>query len=825
MKIFISHSNKDKEKFIDPIVKLLYQEQGIGKENVFLDEKTFALGKKINQEIEEYLDKTDLFVIFLSNDSVTSPWVRHELEYFKKEMDNDKSKRKAICPIIIDKNLKHDDERIPNWLREYNIKPILQRNKIINIIKVSYFDLNYGHKINEKTNLFVGRNEYLSKFEERMDSFDKLKPTIVVASGFNYIGRKTLLEKCLLKSNIIKKYFSFPKISFSDKESIEDLILKLIDLGLTEESYIKIAQEDIQIKENMLKQIIYKLQNQNEIIMIEDNGGIIDFQGNITEWFINIIKDNKILNQITFCIVSKFRFTNFEQARDLTDKIFSLEISELNKIERNGLLKRYIEQEKIELDNSTIKDISELLTGYPTQVFYIIDLIKLRGIQYFKDNSFLAIEYAKNKSAVLLKNFEEDSEKLDFIILLSKFDYISVNFLINNFDKNCNSYINEFILVGICEYFGVLKEYIRLNDIIKDYVLRTYHSLSDKYLDRLEEYLNKTLENLENESYNDIPELLFSLKELMIKKKNIDNKFLIPSVYLKSVSELYNRGKHKDVIEFCKKALENEKGMENSITLEIRYFLCLSLAKLRDKEFLKEVQKINGANHSFLFGFYYRQIGKFDKAIESLDIAIEERRNFSKAKREKVQCYIGMREFDKALQLAEENYNSYSENPYHIQAYFSCLVKSDSYDKNKKESILKELIKKLENSKVEFAREMSLRCNAQMQAFYYENYDKAISYIENAINKTPDLVYGKLTKFDICEKFNDLKGMNEVYKELCESKDFNERYSHTKVIFNSLILAKKDSIGSAKSYFNENIRYFTEDAKKLFLEKLENKRR
>ena len=129
MKIFISHSSKDKEAYVNPVVELLYQEKGIGKESIILDEITFYPGSKTKDEIEKYLKIADLFVIFLSKDSIDSNWVQFELASFKKELDN-RYPNKDICPIIIDNELQHDNPKIPNWMREeYNLRPVLKKEK------------------------------------------------------------------------------------------------------------------------------------------------------------------------------------------------------------------------------------------------------------------------------------------------------------------------------------------------------------------------------------------------------------------------------------------------------------------------------------------------------------------------------------------------------------------------------------------------------------------------------------------------------------------------------------------------------------------------
>lgn len=111
-----------------------------------------------------------------------------------------------------------------------------------------------------------------------------------------------------------------------------------------------------------------------------------------------------------------------------------------------------------------------------------------------------------------------------------------------------------------------------------------------------------------------------------------------------------------------------------------------------------------------------------------LNKSMEKRPNFSKAKREIVQVYIGMQEFQKATELARENYLNYKDNPYHIQAYFSCLIKAEKSKENR--TILQTLINSLEIINSDVAKEMTLRCKAQMAAFYEDSEENALYYIK-----------------------------------------------------------------------------------------------
>ena len=71
-KIFLSHSSADK-KYVG------YIAEQFGKDRCVYDSLCFEAGMKSIDEIYRELDKTSIFVVFLSDASLNSPWVREEL--------------------------------------------------------------------------------------------------------------------------------------------------------------------------------------------------------------------------------------------------------------------------------------------------------------------------------------------------------------------------------------------------------------------------------------------------------------------------------------------------------------------------------------------------------------------------------------------------------------------------------------------------------------------------------------------------------------------------------------------------------------------------
>nr|DAV38984.1 MAG TPA: TIR domain [Caudoviricetes sp.] len=816
-KVFLSHSSSDKEYYVrvvyNRIVKVL------GEENVILDEITFQEGRRTIEEIQEKLGQTDLFVFFISDTSLNSDWVKKEL-IRAKELWSDNQLRQ-ICPIIIDSKISYDDYRIPEWMqKEYNIQYINRQSKISSIILQRMVEISYEKhpKLKERNNLFVGRTEYLKNFEERMDDFDRVKPITIIASGIKSIGRRTLIKKCLFKSNIVKDTYTFPIITLKAEESIEDFIFKLYDLGFNEEreltNFINVSMSD---KVNILIEMIIEIQKHKEMIIIDDEGCIVNHDGDIASWYYDINSSTLLNSKVTFCIISKFRYIR-KIYGEIGDKIYSIEVEELNKNERNGLLTRYLNFEEIELDVDDLRLISNLLSGFPEQVFYTTSLIKRSGIEYLRANTNLIVDFNTQKANVLISDIEHDKDKIDFLSLLASFDCISTRFIfeIVGNEEKYQLYLQEFISKAICEHVGVLREYIRVNEIIRDYINRSNYKISSLHKEKLEQNLSQFLNEIENNEY-DIPEFLYSLKEAIVQNKFVDEKYIIPSLYLKTMNQLYNTGKNKEVISFADKALEKEEFMDPRIVFELRYLLCLALAKLKNDRFKSEVMKIQGADHEFLFGFYYRQISRFDKALEKLNLSLSMRKNFSKAKREKVQVYLGMQEYQAATELAKENYSNYKENAYHIQAYFTCLIKAEKSKENRE--VLLSLLEALNAINSEVAQEMYLRCNAQFTAIYNEDYYKALELIDKAIEMNPNIQYARIVKFDISDKFNQLDDMKKIL-EFLKQPEYKIKYASNIICFTAIIMAKEGNLTSAVEYFKANIRNYTDEAIDRFIIRL-----
>ena len=802
-KVFLSYSRKQRG-YVDIIAKRL------GKQNVIYDTLTFEKCNKTLDEIFESIEESGIFVYFISEESLESEWVKKELNIAEQYIQTKKIKR--FFPVIIDDKIIHSDDRIPDWIKkEYNIRFISRPSKVHDLIRQSlriiYWDV-YPDK-SEYTQLFIGRTKQIKEYEERIFDIDKLLPRAIFVNGMSAIGRKKFIFHCLVKSNKIRKYYLPPSINLDSRNSIEDLIVRIYGLGFSQldNSFIlNLSTKSINTKIQILVKLLEELYKNNDILFINDNLSLVDKRGYIVDWFLDLIQKIDHLNGILICVISKSR-VYYRQILN-NNKIFSINIPELEKNERISLFLALLEIKKISLNKEDLISVSSQFKGFPEQIFYAISLIEYAGINYVSNNLHEIIEFNFEKVSKIIRNYEKNIIAMQLLKILSELEFVSFNILEVIFKHEFETvmdiltkFSNEFII----EFIGNSKEFIRLNDTIKDFIQRLNLKLLHKYVSSLEKHVKINIEDY-SDIQRDLSDYVISVKEALKNGFSIPDELLIPSNFVNAMRELYNyERRYDDVITLADRVLINKEFYDSRIIHEIQYWLCLSLARKRDTRILQEVQKIDGPDHDFLLGFYYRLIGKHEAAIDRFNSILSKTRNFYRAKRELVQVYLNIDDYEKALDLAKENYESEKNNPYHIHSYIKCLIRVCG--KNAEHDI-EELLADLNMNLHEKAPEMYLTSLSQYNFFVEKDFLKSLDNINNAIDSYPKKIYPYLTKLDILRKHYDDCEMGAtlslVEKQFSRDSDIFNKYAyiHAKILF----LVKNGKTTTAYSILNKKVK-------------------
>lgn len=759
--IFLSHSSVDKERYVRRVAEKL--EQKLDQHSIHYDEYTFESGMQSMEEIKKGLERTDLFVVFLSRSALNSKWVQKELLISRDLLGKEMIKR--IFPVVIEEELEWKDPLIPEWLKDYTLKYISKPTKAVQLIMKRIIEITWdlNPKIKARDELFVGRNTQIEEFENRKYDYEKETVIAYIAAGIPKLGRRSLLKHCFSKANIIESQYKASDIELGMYDGIEDFIIYVNDLGFSDSINLKkFMKREIGDKCKVLAGLLDDIARNKEILLIDDQGCIITHDGQVCDWFIETLKLMKNKTRTVLGIASKFK----TRLPVRTDLVYVIDIPPMSKMECGGLMQKYLEIDDIFLSRDDYKNYVGMMNGFPEQIKFACSLISKYGIQRAYDFSSEIESYESEIIGQLMRKLEEskeDMEFLRFLIELNMISYQTLQRIVLN-DDLVKEKINKFYINGIIEFVGVSNEYIKIATAVKDYVTRAEYTLSEDYANKLDKYVSDFLNGYQYEEL-DMPDYLLKLKESLKVNGKIDNEYMIPSQYLKTMVELYEKQKdYAKVIEYADIVLKSTDYIEDKLVFEIRYFLCMALAKRRNRRMLSEVQKIKGADHNFLLGFYYRMIGSYDKALEELDKSLKIRRQFAKAKREKVQVLINLERFDEALDVAKENYENDKANPYHAHAYFLCLIKGEELEQNT--DIINEVVDNLGKSTSDLGKELYVRCDALKVAYLERNLDMALAFIEKAVEESNNPIYSLQDKFDICEHLKAYDEMEKVIKEV-----------------------------------------------------------
>jgi tetratricopeptide (TPR) repeat protein len=748
MRVFLSHSSADKKSYADIIA-----EKFGGR--IEYDTKTFEEGMATLEEIMTALGKVDIFVLLISDNSLNSQWVQKEIVSAKYKIDSNELIK--FFPILIDRSISYDDARIPPWISEtYNLRPVTRPVVAAKRIRERLIEASWNihPSLKDRHEIFVGRNSLVASFEERMDDYSLDAPTAIFTSGLQGIGRKSLMTHALKKSNTVRRTYDPLRITLSRDDSIEGFIVKLFDTGLFDggmpEGLMAISMNK---KVEIASEYISQLEGVKEILLIEDQRCIVRYDQTIAPWFLDVLEKSP-KDRILMCIASSAKAHTYKFKNDA--RLFFQHVSELEKVERNGLFKRYLELLNVEISREELKEFAHFLTGLPGQVTFAASMVEELGPQGALQRSNEIVAFAKTRAGVYLRKYDGRPDALEALRFLSSFEFFSLDFVLEISSisgSSIDNFLNEFISDFVCEPVGSTGSYYRVNEIVRDSIVRDNLYMSANLNKALKKYVKKFTDSYIDEGY-DVSEYYIAAREALSSNsgEKLLDRLLIPAHFLRTMKDLYTSGKYDEVIKLADRVLQSEENYDQHTSQDVRYYLCQSLAKNRDARFTTEVQKIKGPEHEFLFGFYYRLRGRYEASLVRYRAAKGYDRTEQRASREIVFVLTTIEDYDGAFSLAKENFERYPQNPFMVQAYLQCVMQSNRDDDSKNTS--RYLLNCLRDINSRRSEEMYATQGARFE-FQFGNSDHAFEMIDAAILSYPDVEYPVLTKLDMAIHIGD----------------------------------------------------------------------
>ncbi|WP_410074269.1 TIR domain-containing protein [Alistipes putredinis] len=726
---FLSHRSSHKD-FVKKIVDV------VKRDNCIVDEFDFYPTAKTADEIIRNLNISPIFVLLISKDALDSNWVRFEMSKAKQLYDA--GEIKAFMPFIIEEDVKL--EELPLWItRDWslNVKTITSPKIIGQFIIETQRKIrcNENNAYGSLINTFIGRRNELDELQSAMYDSVYMPHRSLVVSGKPGSGRTRFIQKCIQDSSGLSFIPEGFQIKLPQKSYIDNFILQLHEgLGLSKESYEDILKLDPEHQIAKTVSYINRIINAHSFLLIEDEMSFVLYDGTISEWGKKIISHPAMIDSLKIFISSRVKPRSSELRA--YPQIIHINLPSFTKEERKRLFVNYCRYYKVELSNEDVEWFVNRLQSSPQQLEHAVREIKSKNAIFTKKNIDNLIKLGDDVFSRIFSWFKGNDTALTLARVLADVDMISFDLLEQLYEEDypeIEKLINMFASLSIVGFYGNGGNNISLDSGVADYIRRSYLDLDPIMKSRIEEIIYNKID-VDEDDFGELSIFLCGLRKQLLSGNGYA--YIMPSIVISTVINLYDQGEYELVKNICLHALEHSSSYTNEPLQELYYRLCQVLARMKDSNFFTYINKIQDiSSKDFLMGFYYRYKENYLKAEEYLLKALTINPNMQVARRELVNVYLNQCEYGEALPLAKENYNRKSTNPYHIEAYFRCLVNNYPWNIETKDT-LKRLLKEMEN--IPSKRREELLVSMQLE-YFIKSRSHTKEEIKNEIDEAMSL--------------------------------------------------------------------------------------
>lgn len=355
----------------------------------------------------------------------------------------------------------------------------------------------------------------------------------------------------------------------------------------------------------------------------------------------------------------------------------------------------------------------------------------------------------------------------------------------------------ELLILSVCTVEGVSKEYIRLSEVVRDYLDRKRIGADKEAIKSLENDIKRSFANNDH-GIPDSSDLYYMVKSKIKSGEEIESKYIFPSHFARSMQEMYNRREDDAaVIKIAQLLISKSATIDSYVLHSAYYYFCLANARKKNRDMFKYIEKLKPSDNFFIKGFYYRKSGRWLEAIDAFTESLKHNPDNKRAKNELVTALNRVNGFRKAYALAKTCYDEDPTNLYYAQEYFKCLLyaylgKRNELDKD----IMRNIISSQNPGDNTRDQSMLVCMKANYEFFVNESEDAAYDILDSNVNSESD-IYILFTKFSVAEKSRNLDLMKKTHSKIVDLLKEPEAYQDMLSSNEILILAHSGKIDEA----------------------------
>lgn len=741
VRAFLSHSSKDKF-FVAPVYKSLTAAR------VHYDEATFEKGESSAAEIYRAMVNSDVFVLFLSENSIASPWVQTELLLGQQHFSSGLIKK--ILVFLLDDL---DVERIPDWLRVFIYHKTQSPGVISTAIRSALFEISVAN--NSTLQLFMGRDKELGAVKDKLSDLTDDAPLALFFGGNEGIGRRTLAKRAV--KDVHPQLMSFPvEITLGDKEGDVEFFRFLLNQGEANPFMKEIERVDQYLlmdqqgRTDAILSLVEKIASHRQIIFLRGKDSIVNDEGLLASWLSAVISKLTSSSWPKLVIFARRMISPGKRGRYPGVAFFSVNSLELP--DSRKLLAIWLKHLQANIDQSLSDEIVQYVNGHPRNIQLAAALAAEFGTARLQTERAEFLDALRQQARALLDGITLDSDREKVLALFREYEYLSPEdlFVAADMDEaslsKTMSYLTEH---GIIESDG---HYIRLAPYLLDALSRFDWSDSAKgFIIDCRERLLARLEVLTTQDYVRISTIDNGILTALRQNRRISNvllsRCLLPSHLLRVAREFYDRKEFSKAIELARRALEGKEKLSEEAQIEALRLICLSCVRLgKDDELLDALdilesytERLASRTAAFVRGFKARYDGKLEIAEEKFRLAYKlgGERNFH-ILRELAQLAKLKEDFAEAEVFARTAMEIAERNPYIIDTLLEIIIERHKDDQKflRNNSELQELFERLNESARREKRSFFESRQAHLFASLHET-DKALQWAGKAVETTP----------------------------------------------------------------------------------------
>ncbi|MFE0014853.1 TIR domain-containing protein [Mesorhizobium sp. NPDC059054] len=767
VRAFLSHSSKDKY-FVSQVAKQL------GDISVEYDERTFEHVLN-NQAIRNALQRSEVFALFVSKNSISSSFVSEEERTALESRARGQIKQCIIFAI--------DDtsyRALPEWLRELNIVTRISGVKAC-ARRIQALLTATDALLTDVNELYIGRDEDDRALRKALSAPQKNAPIFIHAVGYPGIGRKTFLRKNLQKlyPRIFSVIVDVTLPQFSGLDELYRGLYSLNNVGSiseTIENFVRFSKLNENERVDEIAYIINEMNENGEFICITDEGAVYNDEGDYQPFFKLILSKLSDIKRPGLSIVqTRMMPALIRQSNERSFHIYLRPLADEAVQEWLGL---ELKERDVNFTASDLSVLSGWLDGHPYNIKFAIKYIEAYGLPSIVRDPSELIEWKRERAEDFLARIEFSEQQAHIMAALLEYRYLATEMIFELFESAPSSVevardlrrLEEFCCIDRRQDFfhisAPLREAIRRDD--------RFHR-TDKWKQKLGETICNALLNYKDEDAASV-EILESATIAAVKGAKAPSflaRLILPSHLLRIARDFYDRRNWKTCAEFCERAWESRTQLPSDAVIELLRLWGLSSVRMgKQEKFSSILSELSGFNSKlsrrvryFLKGFSHRLRGELDKAEEEFLGAYSISPDNDSVNRELASLYCKQRRYIEAEKHARAAYERYPTNPFLIDVYVESLLGKLYQGLKVDHRVLEKVLTDLRRYGDAPGSSFFLIRDAQQKA---KNRDigGALRSIASAIDRTPELLAPYFIRADIFISVSDIAGAERDLAEI-----------------------------------------------------------